>query len=110
MNNYFELMDIDTPSVNLVWVEMNYAERLSKVATELEKDSSWNNIIIKSCNPSGQVFIELAVPMPSNCRSTIILDFELALKKSIDDAITVWNEPLGDKSSLRRLRGVVVKS
>ena len=103
-------MDIDTPSVNQKWVEMTDSDRLSKVSVELEKNSSWNNIVIKSCNPSGQVFIELAVPMPSNCRSTIILDFELALKKSIDDAITVWNEPLGDKSSLRRLRGVVIKS
>jgi hypothetical protein len=32
------------------------------------------------------------------------------LKAHIDDALTVWLEPLGDRNSLRNLRGIEVKS
>ena len=38
-----------------------------------------------------------------------MLDFEESLKKNIDRGITIWLEPVGDKSKLRNLRGVEIK-
>ena len=39
-------------------------------------------------------------------RGIILLDLEEQLKKNIDQGLTVWLEPIGDKSKLRNLRGV----
>jgi hypothetical protein len=38
------------------------------------------------------------------------LDLEELFKKSVDQGITVWGEALGDKNSLRNLRGIEVKT
>ena len=40
----------------------------------------------------------------------MLLDLEERLKKKIDLALTVWLEPVGDKSKLRNLRGITMKS
>ena len=40
----------------------------------------------------------------------MLLDFEEELKKSIDQGITIWLEPVGDKSKLRNLRGITIKA
>ena len=31
------------------------------------------------------------------------------MKESVDNAITIWLEPVGDKSKLRNLRGIKIK-
>ena len=41
-------------------------------------------------------------------RGPLLLDLEEKLKKNIDDGITVWFEPVGDKSKLRNLRGITI--
>ena len=42
-------------------------------------------------------------------RGMILLDLEEKLKKNIDIGLTVWLEPVGDKSKLRNLRGIKIK-
>ena len=42
--------------------------------------------------------------------SPLPADLEAFLKESIDPGLVVWLEPLGDRSSLRNLRGIEVKS
>jgi hypothetical protein len=39
----------------------------------------------------------------------MLLDLENEIKKDIDHGITVWLEPVGDKSKLRNLRGIKIK-
>ena len=39
----------------------------------------------------------------------MLLDLEEKIKASIDQGITVWCEPVGDKSVLRKLRGFEIK-
>jgi hypothetical protein len=58
----------------------------------------------------GQVIIRLMVPVPADKRGYLLLDLEAFLKESIDPGLVVWLEPFGDRSSLRNLRGIEVKS
>ena len=43
-------------------------------------------------------------------RGPLLLDFEVFLKEAIDPGLVVWLEPLGDRNSLRNLRGIEVKA
>ena len=38
------------------------------------------------------------------------VELEEKIKYNIDRGITIWCEPVGDKSALRKLRGVKIKS
>ena len=44
-----------------------------------------------------------------NIRGPLLLDLETSLKNSIEKCITIWLEPVGDKSKLRKLRGIEIK-
>lgn len=55
------------------------------------------------------MIVGLRVPVPADKRGTLLLDLEASLKESIDPGLVVWLEPLGDRSSLRNLRGIEVK-
>ena len=46
--------------------------------------------------------------MDASERGTLLLNLEAILKKEIDDGISIWHIPLGDKNSLRNLRGIEV--
>ena len=39
----------------------------------------------------------------------MLLDLESLIKDNIDDGISIWLEPVGDKSKLRNLRGINFK-
>ncbi len=42
-------------------------------------------------------------------RGQRLLEIESILIKNVDSAIRVWHVPIGDKNSLRKLRGVILK-
>jgi hypothetical protein len=46
--------------------------------------------------------------MNSNERGIFFLELEEWLKKMLDNGITIWHKPIGDKNSLRNLRGIKV--
>jgi len=56
------------------------------------------------------VVLRIEHTTPSNTRGLLLLDLESKLKASIDKGLTIWLEPVGDKSKLRNLRGVTIKS
>ena len=66
-------------------------------------------VVVSEANVDGHVVVQLLLPMGPDKRGTILLDLEHELKESVDQGLTVWLEPLGDKSSLRNLRGIEVK-
>ena len=59
---------------------------------------------------NGEVIVKFTEPVISSRRGGILLDAEQCLKDQIDPALTIWLSPLGDKNSLRNLRGIEVKS
>ena len=42
-------------------------------------------------------------------KEAFFLNLEERLKNNIDKGLTVWFEPVGDKSKLRNLRGIKIK-
>lgn len=59
-----------------------------------------------SANKNGHVVIEILKPLSASIRGKLLLDFEEYLKSHVDPGITIWLAPLGDKNSLRNLRGI----
>ena len=43
-------------------------------------------------------------------RAMLLLDIEDILKKTVDKGITIWLKAVGDKSKLRNLRGIEIKT
>ncbi|MCA9460135.1 MAG: hypothetical protein KC550_06315 [Nanoarchaeota archaeon] len=101
---------VDTPIVGESWKKANNDERIKLITDCIQKNDKFKNIIPGRTTDSGQVYIELKNSIPANLRGMLILDFEEYLKIKIDDGINVWCEPIGDKNSLRKLRGVLMKS
>lgn len=101
-----------TPTPGHAWCQLSDEGRLafvnSVVGTKMA--SLTKVIVIEDAKPDGQVIVNLLEPLPADKRGTLLLDLEALLKESIDPGLVVWLEPLGDRSSLRNLRGIEVKS
>jgi len=59
---------------------------------------------------NGQVYVSLNKPVSSSERGQLLLDLESHYKGNVELGINLWCEPLGDKNSLRNLRGIQVIS
>ena len=103
---------IETPQPAANWVAMTDAERLTNTNKSLEaaSDALRGNISVTAAKQDGQILVHLRQQLPADKRGTQLLDLEAYLKSSLDPALVVWLEPLGDKNSLRNLRGIEVKS
>lgn len=60
---------------------------------------------VVDCQDDGSVYFSCS-PLLVSERGTILLELESHLKSTVDSGITVWLSPLGDRSALRKLRGV----
>ena len=100
---------IETPVPRNEWISSSQNERMDLVSNALKEIEKYSNLTVINCRSNGEVFVEMKEPMSSNQRGTLLLDAEQELKKQVDEAITIWLEPLGDKSTLRNLRGIKVK-
>lgn len=110
-NEMLKHADTDTPLPGPEWRRLSDTERRSRVENVLRDNQVFNSaIVVVEANKDGWVITQLAEPMPASKRGTMLLDLEEFLKKAIDGGLVVWLEPLGDRNSLRNLRGVEVKS
>lgn len=110
MNN-LEFANVATPAPGSSWCQLSAPERLRLVENTLAANPPCRVGLISviDARSDGQVIVSLLEPVPAALRGTLLLDLEASLKESIDPALVVWLEPLGDKSSLRNLRGIEVK-
>ena len=90
--------------------EKNEKERVSEIETKLYASLKNNNFEVFNAYEDGQVVLKTTKSIPAKERGVELLEIEEMLKKSIDDGITVWLEPVGDKSKLRNLRGITIKT
>jgi len=102
----------NTPSPGLTWRQLSDAERLTLVVDTLRAGTAASNGVINvvTARQDGQIIVTLGESMPANKRGPLLLDFEASLKEVIDPSLVVWLEPLGDRNSLRNLRGIEVKA
>lgn len=109
-NEMLKYADADTPLPGPEWRRLSDAERRSRVENVLRDNPVFNSIVVVEANKDGEVIVQLAESMPAGKRGVLLLDLEEFLKRAIDGGLVVWMETLGDKNSLRNLRGVEVKS
>lgn len=107
--NYKEHLNLDTPTPSAQWRKYTQQEKQRIVQEVIDACKVQDIIQIENCEDTGYVFISFTQPVAANERGGLLLDLEAELKKNIDLGLTVWHSPQGDKSSLRRLRGVKVK-
>lgn len=102
----------ETLTPGSAWSRLSSNERLSLISDAIANHFGSSNEVLEivEVKADGQVIVNLHKPVPANKRGTLLLDLEDFLKKSIDPGLVVWLEPLGDRSSLRNLRGIEVKA
>lgn len=111
MTNSLNYASCQTPKVSTCWAEKAEALRKKEVEAALMVSNVQflKDFRILSCKDDGQIIVEIHSVMGPAERGTKLLDLEEALKNKVDEGITVWAESLGDKNSLRNLRGIEVK-
>ena len=102
--------DVDTPETSSNWRNLSPQERIDAVNKVVYDSPFSSQLTPTAALPSGFVYVELEAGIRAAERGVMLRAFELFLKKQIDEGITVWCEPVGDKSALRKLRGIEVKA
>ena len=94
------------------WSNLRDDERIGVIRKALTEQPGGlgANLVVTSTKEDGQVIVSFKEPVGAAMRGSILLDLEQYLKDTIDPGLTAWLEPLGDRNSLRNLRGIEVKS
>ncbi len=112
ISELFKYAYADTPSPSLEWRQLSDAERHARVMDVLRAGTVAlkNAVVIVAAKEDGQIIVNLAESMSAGKRGTLLLDLEAFLKEAIDPGLVVWLTSLGDRNSLRNLRGIEVRS
>ena len=100
----------ETPVTQTTWKLMPDIERIKLLNKQIGKKRDYMSISINKTTESGQVLVTLQGKFTAGKRGIYLLDFERYLKENVDKGISVWCEAIGDKNSLRNLRGIQIKS
>lgn len=102
----------NTPAPGFEWRRLSDADRHTRVMVALQNRIAALNgaVVIAAAKEDGQIIVNLVEPQSASKRGQLLLDLEEFLKKEIDPGLTVWLDPLGDRNSLRNLRGIEVKA
>ena len=99
-----------TPATSQDWKQKSEENRIELVSKELKKNILYKNFEVIKAPDNGQIVLKIAQIIPANKRGLLLLELEGMLKSAVDKGITVWCEPVGDKSKLRQLRGVKINA
>jgi hypothetical protein len=105
MNNY---SNSKTPTPSKNWVAKTEIVRLKEINSQLKEDKVYDAFLAINAQDNGHVILRVNEAIPANERGLMLLKLEKKLKASIDEGITIWCEPVGDRSTLRNLRGVKI--
>jgi hypothetical protein len=95
-----------TPKTSENWINLSTDKKKQLIKDELKKDENLKEFEVFKALNDGQIIFKVNNTIPSGERSNVLLDLEERLKNNIDIGLTVWFEPIGDKSKLRNLRGI----
>jgi hypothetical protein len=110
MNKQLENAVLDSPSPSKKWREMSHDDRKTFLNDILKQRSDfYENFEVAYTKDDGQVIVKMKNSLKPSERGTLLLDLEELFKLEIDQGINLWVEALGDKNSLRNLRGIEVK-
>jgi len=100
----------EAPITQTPWKLMPDIERIKLLNKQIARKQDYMSITINKTTESGQVLVQLDDKFSASERGVYLLDFERYLKDNVDQGINVWCETIGDKNSLRNLRGIQIKS
>ena len=103
-----------TPVPGCKWTSLEAVKRIDNIKKSIQI-FLYNSKIeldydVVEASKKGQISISINDALTAADRGTLLLDMEEFLKLDVDKSITVWHVPIGDKSSLRNLRGIEVLS
>jgi len=81
---------------------------MSRICEILEREKQFVNINIVKVSDFGSVYVSFTDPVGPSKRGTLLLDLEELLKSEVDIGLNVWCQPIGDRNSLRNLRGIEI--
>ena len=102
--------DVSSPVPGDDWVSLTIGERIDLINKSIQNFSLNVDIDVVEANKGGQVSVIINDTLSADERGPLLLDLEEFLKLNVDNGITIWHAPIGDKSSLRNLRGIEVLS
>lgn len=104
--------DTPTPVPGAAWTTLNERQRIDQVKSKLQASPAQFLPLIEiiAAKADGQVIVQMKESLPASQRGPFLLDLEDYVKGTVDEGLAVWLEPLGDRSSLRNLRGIEVKA
>jgi len=97
----------NSPVPSKKWLNLTNLERLLIVK---EVSNNIKDVNFTRTTDKGYVYIVLENSLDSGERGALLLRLEKLLKHKVDNGITIWHEPIGDKNSLRKLRGIEVNT
>lgn len=95
----------DSPVPSSEWVNLTEEGRLLQVKNKAKK---FTNLTFTRVDESGFVYLTINEFLDAGDRESLLLKLESFLKNELDQGISIWHEPIGDKNSLRGLRGVKI--
>ena len=98
-----------TPTTSKDWTVKSEKDRIEMILKELKKNILYKDFEVVKVPDNGQIVLRIEKVIPANERGLLLLELEEKLKL-IDNGITLWCEPVGDKSKLRKLRGVEINT
>jgi hypothetical protein len=108
--NFKNYANVDTVQTHEVWQGLSESERKTLIKQQLQKFDGAENFKVIQADKNGQIIISIEKNIPANERGMYLLGLEQTLKDNIDKGLHLWCEPVGDKSKLRNLRGVVINT
>lgn len=102
--------NVESPQTSVAWRALQSSQRVKRVVDFCASRTKYRYIEVTRALPDGQVFVNLAEALSPSVRGSLLLDFESDLKSGVDQGLVVWCEPLGDKSTLRNLRGIEIRT
>jgi len=103
--------DVSSPVPGDDWSSLTRGERIDLIKKSIQNFALSVDIdIVVEANKGGQVSVIINNTLSAGERGPLLLNIESFLKLNVDNGITVWHAPIGDKSSLRNLRGIEVLS
>ena len=73
---------------------------------KLKKNELYSGFEVVEAPDNGQIILKIERALLAKERGILLLELEEKLKSALDKGISVWLEPVGDKSKLRNLRGI----
>ena len=105
-----EFSEADTPVASNEWKNKSPKERVNLISKKINENENYKNFQVIEADENAYITIKIENVIPASVRGTMLLELEESLKNSIEKAITIWLEPVGDKSKLRNLRGIKFKT